>query len=216
MSHKTKVGEPEVRKLYARIAEQFANEYWDYATPYDKDLNKFLSYLPKGAKVLDAGCGTGDSTAYFLSKGFRVEGVDASPEMLAVARKKVPKGKFRLMDIRALKYKPGTFDGVYSFGVLEHIPKLDMPKMLRGFARVLKPKGYLFINPPHGKGEHLTYWPFAKQKYKASFYTVNELKGLLSKAGFRVLHCKVEPPYSKYIPKSGANYQPTFTIARKK
>ncbi len=205
----------DVKNLYKKIASGFVNEYWGVASPYDQAVDKFLSYLPAGAKILDAGCGTGDSTAYFLKRGFRSEGVDASPNMLAAARKKVLNGKFRLMDIRKLEYGPAAFDGIYSFGVLEHIPKADMLKLLSGFARVLKPGGHLFINPPKGAGEHLAYWPLARQNFKASFYNVKELKELISKANFEVLYCKVAPPYSKYF-RSGSNYQPIFIIARKK
>ena len=47
-----------------------------------------------GHKVLDLGCGTGNSTFPFFSRGFHITGLDASPEMLAVAREKLPPVRF--------------------------------------------------------------------------------------------------------------------------
>jgi len=209
-----KLGEPKIRKLYARIAKEYTETYWGKPSPYDKYVDKFLAYLPKGAKILDAGCGSGDSSYYFLKRGFRVDGIDTSPEMLVIARKKVPNAKFRLMDLRNLTFAAETFDGVYSYGATEHTPKKEFPKVLRGYSKVLKKGGYLFINPPHGHGQRLTYWPLAKQKFMASYYTIKELNALFNKTGFQIVHYKILPPHSKYYPGS-TRYKLVFTIARK-
>ena len=48
----------------------------------------------RGHKVLDLGCGTGNSTFPFFARGFHVTGLDASPDMLAVAREKLPPVRF--------------------------------------------------------------------------------------------------------------------------
>ena len=48
----------------------------------------------QGHTVLDLGCGTGNSTFPFFSRGYTVTGLDASPEMLAVAREKLPPVRF--------------------------------------------------------------------------------------------------------------------------
>jgi 2-polyprenyl-3-methyl-5-hydroxy-6-metoxy-1,4-benzoquinol methylase len=49
--------------------------------------DKFLSYLPSGAYILDFGCGSGRDTKYFLSKGFQVEATDGSEELCKIAAK---------------------------------------------------------------------------------------------------------------------------------
>ncbi len=47
-----------------------------------------------GARVLDLGCGTGNSSAPFVARGFEVTGLDASAQMLGVARRKLPDARF--------------------------------------------------------------------------------------------------------------------------
>lgn len=200
-----------IKRLYQEIAEDYAKEYWGKASPYDKYINRFLSYLPKRARILDAGCGAGDSTDYFLKRGFAAEGIDITPKFVSMAKKRVPKAKFSVMDIRRLRYRPGTFDAVYSFGVLEHIPKGQLDMVLGEFSRVLKPKGYFFITVPRGRGEHLVYYPLAKRRFKASLYTLKELTNLLSKAGFRLVS-------HDFVPRSlrlQARYNRIFAVAVK-
>ena len=50
--------------------------------------------LRAGARVLDLGCGTGNSTFPFYARGFEVVGLDASADMLRVAREKLPPVRF--------------------------------------------------------------------------------------------------------------------------
>ena len=46
---------------------------------------RFLAHVPKGGRILDAGCGSGRDTVYFLRHGFEVEAFDASAEMCRMA-----------------------------------------------------------------------------------------------------------------------------------
>ena len=49
-------------------------------------LNYFISLLPKNSKILDAGCGTGRDSLYFLEENFNVLAVDISKQMLEEAK----------------------------------------------------------------------------------------------------------------------------------
>ncbi len=66
-----------------------------------------------GGPALDLGCGTGNSTAPFAARGLPVEGLDASPEMLAVARRKLPGVPFHDGDFGSFSLGR-EFDLVYS------------------------------------------------------------------------------------------------------
>src|SRR5438477_183685 len=62
-------------------------------------------------RVLDVGCGTGNLAAALAARGARVWGVDPSPEMLAIARRKAPRGAgFREGRAEALPFRDGWFD----------------------------------------------------------------------------------------------------------
>jgi ubiquinone/menaquinone biosynthesis C-methylase UbiE len=78
-----------VRKGYDRIAEEYQADR--YTLDNRKELEEFAGFLPKNAKVLDAGCGAGIPAAKFLiDSEFEVVGIDFSETMLKLARKNVP------------------------------------------------------------------------------------------------------------------------------
>ncbi|MDF1522867.1 MAG: class I SAM-dependent methyltransferase [Trueperaceae bacterium] len=62
----------------------------------------------RGGRVLDVGCGTGNATVPLVERGFEVVGLDASADMLAAARTKLPDVPFVLGDVRDAPL-PGTF-----------------------------------------------------------------------------------------------------------
>jgi ubiquinone/menaquinone biosynthesis C-methylase UbiE len=66
-------------------------EYDDWAT-FILETARGLGW--EGEKVLDLGCGTGNSTFPFYVRGYEVTGLDASAEMLSVAREKLPPVEF--------------------------------------------------------------------------------------------------------------------------
>ena len=117
-----------------------------------------MAQLKAGDKVLDVGCGTGNLTLTakkHVGASGSVYGIDASPEMIAEARKKAQRSSmeavFEVELIEKLPYPDATFDVVISRLVIHHLPD-DLKR--RGFAeilRVLKPDGHLFVadfNPP--------------------------------------------------------------------
>ena len=76
--------------------------------------------------MLDLGCGTGVPTAGMLSEtGLEVVGVDVSTEMLALARRNVPTGRFVAMDLMELDDSLGRFDGVCAFFSLLMVRRED-------------------------------------------------------------------------------------------
>ena len=111
-----------------------------------------MAKIKPGNKVLDIGCGSGNLTLTAKKHAGRsgsVYGIDAAPEMIAVARKKAWQLRtdviFDVGLIEKLLFEDSTFDVVISRLVIHHLPN-DLK--LRGFAetfRVLKPNGRLFL-----------------------------------------------------------------------
>jgi SAM-dependent methyltransferase len=69
-----------------------------------------------GASVLDAGCGTGVFLRLCADRGWAVAGLDASEELLAAARERVPEADLCPGDLQALPYADDAFDVVAGFG----------------------------------------------------------------------------------------------------
>jgi SAM-dependent methyltransferase len=93
--------------------------------------------------LLEVGSGTGHDSAYFLSNGVDVTAVDLSPEMVERARAKGVPALVR--DVLHLGFAEGSFDAVYSFNALLHVPNADLADAMRAIGAVLKPGGLFFL-----------------------------------------------------------------------
>ena len=103
---------------------------------------------PSGARLLDVPCGQGRHAHLLAEAGFNVDGLDYSPDLLAVAsaRGTGPRLRYTRGDMRKLPSRwSGRFDAVAnlftSFGFFDS-PRDDL-RVLSEFARVLKPGGIL-------------------------------------------------------------------------
>jgi 2-polyprenyl-3-methyl-5-hydroxy-6-metoxy-1,4-benzoquinol methylase len=104
------------------------------------------------ALAVDLGCGTGVVTMELARRGFRVIGVDHSPEMLERAREKVAAAgmsdrvELRREDLMRAELPLGEADVVTCQGVLHHLP--DMRPCVEAIARTLRPDGSFYISEP--------------------------------------------------------------------
>lgn len=125
---------------------------------YGRSLHHYLRTHPiplsRGARILDAGCGTGLLTVALLKaldQPVRITAVDLSGSSIVTARKVVEekagradKVWFTQANVLALPFVSDSFDFVVTSGVLEYVPLRDG---LGELARVLKPGGYILHLP---------------------------------------------------------------------
>jgi len=101
--------------------------------------------LQAGARVLDVGCGTGRLAAWIAERvgpGGQVVGIDPLAERIALARERVPGGRFHIGYAEDLgAFGDGSFDGVCMSAVFHWVP--DKQRALAESARVLRPGGKL-------------------------------------------------------------------------
>lgn len=110
-----------------------------FVAEYGKGLLEFVESDPQQA-ILDLGCGTGTLTGELALRAARVVGVDASPEMIAAARRAFPQLEFLVADALELPFG-AEFDVVFSNAVFHWLP--DHDRLLKNIHRVLKPGGRL-------------------------------------------------------------------------
>ncbi len=111
-----------------------------------KRIKKY-AHLPPERKVLDIGCGTGNSSR-LIKKHFKTKkiyAVDIDKRMISIAKKKNedPSISFEVENATHLKFKNDSFEAIFDLGVIHHIPQWK--KCLRELKRVLKPGGQLII-----------------------------------------------------------------------
>ncbi len=129
-------------RKYDIIASGFAEMRNSFATE-KKYLDLFMEYLQPKSSILDVGCGSGYPIAsYLVEHGFQVTGVDASKELLKIAKVKCPTMKLIYGDVRDVNIED-KFDGIIEWWCLFHLPKEAHEKMISRFASWLKKDGIL-------------------------------------------------------------------------
>lgn len=96
--------------------------------------------LPRGARVLDVGCGNGfPITDALVNAGYRVVGLDSSSGMLTRLRVNLPTTPVVRGDARVCPFPEHTFDAAISWGMMFHLTIPDQDTAVASVSRVLKP-----------------------------------------------------------------------------
>jgi ubiquinone/menaquinone biosynthesis C-methylase UbiE len=138
--------EREFHDLWAAAIDVEGIHVRDYFETCTAPENRFiLRHLGdvKGKYLLDLGCGAGENSVYFATKGARCVAADYSPGMVEVALKLADANQVavegRTINAMEIEFPDNTFDIVYASNLLHHIPN---PKLaIREMHRVLKPGG---------------------------------------------------------------------------
>jgi SAM-dependent methyltransferase len=190
------------------LADSIVGHYERHAIDWDQDRRnsawndkvwheRLVAALPKGATVLDLGCGSGRPVAqYMAEQGLQVTGVDSSPTMISLCRSRLPDHEWIAADMRGLalahpgsegaEYAPGRrFDGILSWDSFFHLGHADQRRMFAVFAQHASDRAGLMFNtgPMHGegigsyRGDPLYHASLAADEYEA----------LLRRFGFEVI-----------------------------
>ena len=109
-------------------------------------MRELIAGYPAG-RALDAACGTGRHAEFLSSLGHEVTGVDATPEMLSVAKRKVPSARFEVGRLESLPLSDNSVDlAVCSLG-LAHCADLRRP--LKELGRVVRGGGAVILSDLH-------------------------------------------------------------------
>ncbi|MEU1200480.1 class I SAM-dependent methyltransferase [Streptomyces sp. NPDC005813] len=134
----------------ALLAEQMSY-YDDGAAEYDRPYTKYESLrklltvvddLPITGDVLELACGTGQWTALLAARARSVTAVDASAEMVAVARARAASPKVRFVRADVFDWEPQEhYDTVFFAFWLSHVPPARLPAFWKTVAAALAPGG---------------------------------------------------------------------------
>lgn len=133
----------DIRKQYNNVATDFSKNHSISENSNDlnrKEFYEHLIFLNSNQKLLDIGCGDGFDANNYREKGLLVSGIDASSELIKLAKNKYPEIDFKIGLAEELPYKNESFDVVVSKYVIMTSP--DMNPIFDEVNRVLKSGGY--------------------------------------------------------------------------
>ena len=134
--------------------------YEDHADTFTADTisaemsdarQRFLTRIPKGARILDFGCGSGRDTKAFLDEGYSVEAVDGSAQLCRIASKYagIPVKQMLFQELEARN----LYDGVWACSSILHLPRPELSDVLQRIAEALKMDGVLYTSFKYGTFE---------------------------------------------------------------
>lgn len=155
-------------------------------------LDKFQSYIPAGGSVLDVGCGSGQPiAAYLISLGYRLTGLDSSPQLIALCESRFPDHEWCTADMRTFQ-SGKLFDGLLAWDSFFHLNHADQKAMFPIFRACVKPGAPLMFTAGPEYSEAINpLW--GMPLYHASF-AHDEYAEFLSLNGFELVDYKLEDP----------------------
>lgn len=147
-------------------------------------------HVPRNVRVLDIGCGLGQTLAYHQNRGCEAFGMEADGNVQAIARRYSLNIRQGIFD--GTQFDSAFFDYVTLDQVAEHVT--DPHALLQGIARVLKPGGKVIITTPNPRsfGARLygRRWLNWHTPYHLQFYTPRSLGLAARQAGLELLSAK--------------------------
>jgi SAM-dependent methyltransferase len=148
----------------------FLTEEERYSTyPWLYDAAEFRKHA--GDKVLEVGCGTGADLLQFAKHGALATGVDLTSNHVELARNRVgERAIVHKADARQLPFDDGSFDYVYSHGVLHHCDEPE--QVVREMMRVLRPGGRFNVHV-YALWSYITFCGFLRYGKKWKLHVEN-------------------------------------------
>lgn len=115
---------------------------------------KFLKHVPIGGRILDAGCGVGRDSRFFLSKGYDTVAFDGSLKMVKLTSSLLGKDALHMLfqDIHFFN----EFDAIWAQASLLHVPYEDLRGVIESFYKALLPSGILYASFKYGTSARRT------------------------------------------------------------
>lgn len=161
---------------YEKHAKEFCQQTINVDMSSIQDI--FLMYLSKDAYILDAGCGSGRDSLFFLSRGYKVMAMDGSKQICEEAEKLLKQSVLNL-NFSEIDFEE-EFDGIWACASLLHVSKNDIEDVLNKLYDSLKKNGILYASFKYGESEHVV------DEKLYNDYNEDALQALFLKTSFNI------------------------------
>ena len=196
---------------FSTTYDALASRFDEWSAQVEPDVraawgSKVDGYVQAGERVIELGCGTGVPVGRLLSGRYAYTGVDASPGMLARARRAVA-GDATLLhgDMHSVFFAPDSLGAVIAFYSISHTPREQHASLVHRIAAWLRPGG-VFVGNLHYQDDPDDFeanWLGAGPMRWSGFDGATNRR-LLIEAGLVVIECEpitqIEPEGTKICP----------------
>ena len=200
---------------YNRLAKAYEDKFMNNPL-YIDSYKVFCRYVTKrNATILDIACGPGNISKYLLNKrpDYRMYGIDVAPNMIKLAKKNNPTGRFKTMDCRDIHQITNKFDAaICGFG-LPYLSKEDAINLIANVSKLVSDNGYLYLSTMESETKESGFTKSSSSNDMAYIYyhTFEYLRIALNENQFSV----VEVFRRNYPEKDGSTTIDLFIIAQK-
>ncbi len=170
---------------YNQLAKKYDEETFDFWDQFPQTFFDKFFELTKG-KVLDVGSGPGRDGLILKKAGLDVICLDASEAMIKLSSEEGLNSV--LGDFNNLPFEDKSFDGVWAYTSLLHVPKSEIGRSLGEISRVLKPGGFFGLGLIDGVVEGYCETKKVDSPRWFSFYIKTEVENLLKQFGFEIVY----------------------------
>lgn len=170
----------DLAKQYDAIANTFSviHDVGENSNRFNREVfYGYIDFIHPGLHILDLGCGDGLDMLYYQSLGATVCGLDASENMLAIARRRLPEADIRCGLFHGTSFDDASFDAVLSKYSVQTTD--DVESVYREVYRVLKPGGTLLLLVTHPFRQFFEKRSGAADYFARELVTSNILGGVI-------------------------------------
>lgn len=175
------------KKSYDDNADQFASFAKVFRGKLENWIGEFADQINKEDQILDVGCGAGRDAEFLIKHNLKVTGIDNSTSLIEIAKSKVPKAAFFVMDFEEMAMPNNGFGGIWANASLVHVPKENVLPVLKNLYELLKEDGVFYSTWRVGNEEKFTNEKRGEGKLRRfyAYYQPEDLVSLVQKAGFK-------------------------------
>ena len=187
---------------YDKIAHWWHEQHSESSYGIEQ-IRRAIRYCQHQGSALDVGCGSGGRIFRVLEEsGFQITGIDASPEMIAIATANHPVVTLQVADIREWQ-SDERYDLIIAWDSIFHLAQNEHDQVLKKLANLLAEGGILVYTLGDAVGEHESDWH--DEKFPYSSIGIGENLRVLMDCGLQIRHVELDQYPQKH----------TYIIARK-
>lgn len=199
-------------RAYNNNAQKYNAKFKDFSTYKNKIIDFQSQYIPKGARVLDLGCGPGNNitTIKTLDDSCHFTGIDLSQDLLAIAKMIHPSCTFINKNICSLEDLE-KYDTVLASFCIVHLEDEETKTLLKSIAESLVEGGSLYLSFMEGTTSGFETTSFSDEAIYFNYYSIGPILEILEENGLRhKTVCKED-----YLEQDGSTTSDVFIYALK-